>query len=166
MLILDTETTGLDSQAEIIEIAMINESGNVVFESLVKPTKPIPEDAIAIHGITNEQVQTAPLWIDIASTINAILTGKDVAIYNAAYDVRLIEQTCGLYHLAPPSYSAHCIMLSYAEYWGEISHRGSFKWQSLTKAAKQQRINISDLEPHRARSDCEITRRLMKKVGI
>ena len=78
MLILDTETTGLDSQAEIIEIAIINESGNVVFESLVKPTKPIPEDAIAIHGIANEQVHAAPLWIEIATAVNNILSGKDV----------------------------------------------------------------------------------------
>ncbi|MBM7074384.1 3'-5' exonuclease [Shewanella sp. 202IG2-18] len=165
MLILDTETTGLDSQAEIIEIAIINESGNVVFESLVKPTKPIPEDAIAIHGIANEQVHAAPLWFEIATAVNNILSGKEVAIYNAAYDVRLIEQTCGLYHLTPPRYFAHCVMLPYAEYWGEISHRGSYKWQSLTNAARQQHIDISDLDPHRAKSDCEITRRIMNKMG-
>ncbi len=124
MLILDTETTGLDSQAEIIEIAIINESGSVEFETLVKPITPIPADAIAIHGITNEQVQTAPSWMEIAATVHTILAGKDVAIYNAAYDVRLIKQTCALYHISPPSYSAHCIMLSYAAFWGEISHRG------------------------------------------
>ncbi|HHQ4784521.1 TPA: hypothetical protein ACSPZU_004090, partial [Aeromonas veronii] len=42
--ILDTETTGLDDQAEIVEISIIDQLGKVVFDSLVKPQKPIPAE--------------------------------------------------------------------------------------------------------------------------
>lgn len=53
-IILDTETTGLDNTAEIVEISVINDQGEVLLDTLIKPTKPIPGDATAIHGITNE----------------------------------------------------------------------------------------------------------------
>lgn len=41
-LIIDTETTGLDNNAEVIEIAIINMHGDVLLNSLVKPTCSIP----------------------------------------------------------------------------------------------------------------------------
>lgn len=41
-LILDTETTGLGDDAEIVEIAIIDQDKNVLLNSLVKPSKPIP----------------------------------------------------------------------------------------------------------------------------
>jgi len=56
-LILDTETTGLDG--EICEIAVIDLTGNVLINTLVKPTTSIPEDVIGIHGISDETVREA-----------------------------------------------------------------------------------------------------------
>ena len=63
--ILDTETTGLYDDAEIVEISIIDENGGVLLDTLVKPLKPIPAEATAIHGITNEMVATAPTWVAI-----------------------------------------------------------------------------------------------------
>ena len=48
--ILDTETTGLYDDAEIVEISIIDENGGVLLDTLVKPLKPIPAEATAIHG--------------------------------------------------------------------------------------------------------------------
>jgi DNA polymerase III epsilon subunit-like protein len=58
-LILDTETTDLHA-AEIVEIAIIDRLGNVLFKSLIKPTFPISDEVIEIHGITNEAVKIRP----------------------------------------------------------------------------------------------------------
>ncbi|MCW3664158.1 3'-5' exonuclease, partial [Burkholderia cenocepacia] len=58
-ILLDTETTGLDESAEIVEIAVIDDAGNVLLNTLVKPKHPIPNSATAIHGITNAMVATA-----------------------------------------------------------------------------------------------------------
>ncbi|RPJ07014.1 MAG: 3'-5' exonuclease, partial [Deltaproteobacteria bacterium] len=52
----DTETTGLDDQAEIVEIAVLNSAGEPVFESLIRPQQPIPPRVITIHGITDTMV--------------------------------------------------------------------------------------------------------------
>ena len=48
--ILDTETTGLDNQAEIVEISIIAQQGQVVLDTLVKPLRPIPADATVSLG--------------------------------------------------------------------------------------------------------------------
>ena len=59
-LIVDTETTGLGDDAEIVEIAVVDSQGSIVFDSLVKPSRPIPREASDIHGITNAAVAGAP----------------------------------------------------------------------------------------------------------
>ncbi|HHJ4165905.1 TPA: exonuclease domain-containing protein, partial [Raoultella ornithinolytica] len=51
-LFIDTETTGLGEDAEIVEICIIDSHGSIMLNTLIKPTKPIPDEAIAIHGIT------------------------------------------------------------------------------------------------------------------
>ena len=68
--VLDTETTGL-KDAEICQIAIIDHTGEVLFNTLVKPVKPIPSDAVRVHGITNEQVQNAPSWAEVAPKVVA-----------------------------------------------------------------------------------------------
>ena len=55
-LFLDTETTGLDNRAEVVEIAIADSKGRPVFESLVKPTVAITPRLTDIHGISNAMV--------------------------------------------------------------------------------------------------------------
>jgi DNA polymerase III epsilon subunit-like protein len=62
---LDTETTGFGKRAEIVDIAVVDGGGQVLFESLVRPTRRIPAEVIAIHGITNADVKDAPEWGDL-----------------------------------------------------------------------------------------------------
>lgn len=115
-LILDTETTSLGSDAEIIEIALIGaETGDIYLDTLVKPLSPIPADAMAIHGITNEDVANSPAWSDVYSHFCELIKDRVIHIYNADYDVRLVSQTCALYDLKDPVIDANCVMLEYAE---------------------------------------------------
>lgn len=62
-VILDTETTGLTLRNQIIEINVIDLTGKILLNSLVKPTINIPAEAASIHGITNEMVHDAPSYI-------------------------------------------------------------------------------------------------------
>lgn len=56
-IIIDTETTGLGFDAEIVEFtAICADSGKVIVNELVKPTCSIPAEATAIHGITDVDV--------------------------------------------------------------------------------------------------------------
>ncbi len=89
---LDTETTGLNKSDEIIEISIIDDAGQVVFSSLVKPTQPIPADSTLIHGITDADVRAARTWPAVWPEVRGALFGRLVVIYNEAFDTRMISR--------------------------------------------------------------------------
>ena len=74
-LYLDTETTGLGQRDEIVEIAILDPLGKMVIDTLVRPSKPIPQDAVAIHGITNAMVSAAPTWNSIWPEVATVKNG-------------------------------------------------------------------------------------------
>ncbi len=166
-LVLDTETTGLDDKAEIIEIAVIDATGKVLLNTLVKPSKPVPAEATAIHGITDEMVKDAPTWPEVNPQLCSLISGKTIAIYNAEYDLRLLEQTDRIWKVTPKisvTPQIVCAMHEYAEFYGQKSDRGSYKWQKLTAAAEQQGVIIEGT-PHRALSDCLTTLGVIKAMA-
>ncbi|HIH8965823.1 3'-5' exonuclease [Serratia marcescens] len=166
-LVLDTETTGLDDKAEIIEIAVIDATGKVLLNTLVKPSKPIPAEATAIHGITDEMVKDAPTWPEVSPQLCSLISGKTIAIYNAEYDLRLLEQTDRIWKVTPKisvTPQIVCAMHEYAEFYGQKSDRGGYKWQKLTAAAEQQGVIIEGT-PHRALSDCLTTLGVIKAMA-
>lgn len=160
-LILDTETTGLGDDAEIIEISIIDCTGKIFLDTLVKPLKSIPAAATAIHGITNDMVADAPTWRDIHYQFVALSNDRTLLIYNASFDSRLIFQTAATNNCPVPEkkyiFDAECVMKTYAEYYGQWDQkRNKFKWQRLANAAEQQGVVI-DGTPHRALADCKTT---------
>ena len=93
-LFFDTETTGLDGSAEICDIAIIDAAGQVLLNTLVKPTCPIPPQASAVHGITDADVAEAPTITAIWPELAALLAGaRPLVAYNASFDRRMITQS-------------------------------------------------------------------------
>ena len=90
-LIGDAETTGLGDDAEIVEICLINVYGGIMLNTLIKPIRPIPAEAIAIHGITNEMVEYAPTWNDVHFALVELYVKYGFVFYNSNYDDRLIR---------------------------------------------------------------------------
>lgn len=167
-LILDTETTGLGSTAEICEISIIDGLGNVVFDSLIKPINYIPDEVIKIHGITNEMVADAPSFEDIYSQILLILfpfpSNKTVIIYNKMYDLKILKQVsvmCNMAHISHEPFEAIdnytlCAMRYYSEF------KNQAKWSKLTDACINMGIDISQFSAHRALGDCQMTLELIR----
>ena len=174
-LVLDTETTGLDDRAEIVELALIDTAGNPLLDTLIKPRSPIPESATDIHGITNTDVLHAPDWRDVQPLLLDLIAGRPVVIYNAVYDVRLIHQSARAACAPWPPISAnptddatithaHCAMLLYAEWWGVYDdYRQSWRWQKLQTAA--HRHGLPAPAAHRALSDCVTTLALLHHIA-
>lgn len=136
LLILDTETTGLHDTAEIVQIAIITASEQVLLDTLVRPTRPIPRDAERIHHISNSRVESAPTFADLMPRLRELLSGKDVVIYNAVYDTRLMEQSaaaCGLSYEVPIFSGEYaCAMEMYAQWVGDWSdYWGNYRYQRL-----------------------------------
>jgi DNA polymerase III epsilon subunit-like protein len=90
LVVFDVETTGLDSVNDrIVEVGLARfENGLLVkrWGSIVYPEMSIPDEASAIHGITNLDVATAPLFIETISRILSISQNAQPVAYNASFD--------------------------------------------------------------------------------
>lgn len=162
-LILDTETTGLGDDAEIVEISVIDAQGSVLLNSLVRPSKPIPQEATTIHGITDAMVASAPTWDQLHQQFTDVIsnTEQPLVIYNGAYDTRILNNTARIYGISPVSVLAHCAMHAYAEFYGQWdNYRDQYKWQKLTNAVKQCGYEVEGA--HRSLSDCQMTLQVLQ----
>ncbi len=79
-LVLDTETTGLDHNDEIIEIAVLDQHKNTIIDTRLKPTCQINSEAERVHGISIEDLQNAPTFPDIYEQLKQVLMDKTVVI--------------------------------------------------------------------------------------
>jgi len=93
-LILDTETTGLGTKDEVIQLGIVDLHGALLLDTLVRPTVPVGTEARAIHGITDELLTNAPDFSDLYGSIAHLLSNRPVLAYNAEFDRRLLAQTC------------------------------------------------------------------------
>ncbi|HFJ9318690.1 TPA: exonuclease domain-containing protein [Bacillus tropicus] len=150
-VILDTETTGLTLRDQIIEISVIDLAGKILLNSLVKPTIIIPAEATSIHGITNEMVHGAPSWTTIYKELLEVTVGKTILIYNAEFDLGMIENTCIANNVEFKDFKSTCVMKMYADY------ADSKKWISLSDATE---LTIK----HRAASDCFAVLELLQQL--
>ncbi|WP_020410991.1 3'-5' exonuclease [Hahella ganghwensis] len=163
VVVLDTETTGLDEHAEVIEVSVMDMTGNVLFDQLIRPLHSVPEDAIEIHGITNETLRDKPIFPELYHALMEVIKGKSVVAYNASYDHRLLKQTCDAYGLPMIEVDWQCAMMAYAEFRGELdTKRGGYRRQSLIKAANQMGIEITG--SHRSVADCFTTVEVIRAV--
>ena len=152
--ILDTETTGLDSTSEAIEIAIIKSDREAVFNSKIKPIKPVPPNATAIHGITNDDLAHAPAFKEIYLPIKQIIESKPLVIYNLYFDRKILRQQCRLNNLEPIKFDGDCAMIWYSQYYGD--------WHEYHQSYVWQRLPGGD---HSALGDCLATLALLKKMA-
>ncbi len=97
IIFFDLETTGINiAKDRIVEISILKVFPNGNKESktwLVNPEIEIPKEASDIHGITNEQVVTEPVFTELAPKINEIITGCDLAGFNSnRFDIPLLAE--------------------------------------------------------------------------
>lgn len=164
-LILDTETTGLEEDAELVQIALVDPAGRVVLDQLVRPAGPIPMATVMVHGITEADVADAPTFPQIYQDLARLLADRRVLAYNVAFDGRILDQTCrryGLPELQPAGWT--CIMELFAAWWGEWSgYHGSFRWQRLAAACSIVEVDMAGIGLHSAAGDALLTWRLVKR---
>lgn len=157
-LFLDTETTGLGSRAEIIDIAIVDRNGRVVLNSLVQPERGIPPEATAIHGLTMADVRHAPRWSEIVPHLARLVSGRLIVVYNADFDRRMIHQCCSRCGQDVPRAEWHCAMRAFAAFCEHPSHHGGYRWHALEAAAAHFGLPQGG---HRALGDAETCRRVV-----
>lgn len=177
VLILDTETTGVSNHSEVVDIALVDTCGGIVYESPVLPQGQIPRAASNVHGLSRKHLEEfgAKPWPDHHATVVAALRKASVLLaYNLRFDLRLIDQTVQRCNVLPdlassvsqPNLDARCVMLEYAA-WRKVPHewrKGHWRLHSL-QAAYGREVTGRIRQDHRALADCRMTLALMRAVA-
>jgi DNA polymerase III subunit epsilon len=161
---LDTETTGLDNKAEIIEVSIVDHDDQVLLEQLFKPLRSIPADSAKIHGITDQDVQDKPDWKSMWPEIYALLKDRIIGMYNAEFDLRMFDQTNRLHNIKAAPFKGFDVMKLYAQYNGDwVASRRSYRYIKLVDAGAACGIAIPN--SHRTTDDTRLTRALTHYIA-
>ncbi|MEO6149553.1 MAG: exonuclease domain-containing protein, partial [Mucilaginibacter sp.] len=149
---MDIETTGGHANANgITEIAIcLHDGSNVTkrFSTLVNPQRHIPIYIQALTGISNDMVQGAPLFKDVAHEIYQLLHDKIFVAHNVNFDFSFVR-----YHLAQSGYELQCNKLCTVRLGRKIIP--GYPSYSLGKLCS--RLGIANNSRHRAAGDAEAT---------
>lgn len=160
VVIVDTETTGLDVTAEVIEVAIIDLVGNTLLDTRIKPqAEHIPEEASRVNHIYDRDVADKPLLPAVWKQIEEALRGATIIAYNAAFDSRLLVQSAMRYELSPAVVTQapwECLMEAAAPVYGDGW------WLSLARLCNVLEV---DAGWHRALDDCRATLRCLDKLA-
>jgi len=165
VLYLDTETTGVRfGFDDVIDIGIVDGSGLIVMDQLIRPSVPIPADSEAVHGISNRTVANAPPLISLWGELSKLLTGKILISYNAAFDEQMLADAGSRRGLAPILPARwDCAMEAFAAYNGQQSHhRPGYRWINLGTAARKLGL---EAPKHRAVSDAMLCLELVQELS-
>lgn len=151
---LDVETTGLDpvSGDKICEIAVIKTIDCQLadeFVSIVNPGRNIPERAVSIHGITQDMVNEAPFFRDIAKGLLDFLKDTVIVAHNAKFDLEFLSSELKNLNLSLPENEVIDTLGIARRYY-------TFPSNNLGEIAKS--IGLPLDEQHRALADVTTTK--------
>lgn len=159
LVVLDTETTGLNPQEghRIIEIGCVELINRRLtgkrFHVYINPERIIDDGAIEVHGITNEFLEDKPVFANVVKDFIAFIQGAELVIHNAPFDVGFINYEFSRLNDVTGTvtdYSKVFDTLTYAR----KKHPG--QRNSLDALCKRYSIDNSHRELHGALLDAEI----------
>ena len=97
LIFFDLETTGVNAAKDkIVEISYIKVYPNGKEESntiRINPGRHIPEEATAVHHITDDDVKNCPSFKDVAKELRRVFEGCDIAGFNSnRFDLPLLVE--------------------------------------------------------------------------
>lgn len=93
-IILDVETTGIDRKDEVVELAISDLSGNILFHSRIKPTVSMSSGATRLNGITDNMLKNEPSIIGVFTKIEPILKNADkIYCWSSDFVIHKLRQT-------------------------------------------------------------------------
>jgi DNA polymerase-3 subunit epsilon len=106
-IVLDTETTGLSAEGgdRIIEIGCVELFARKLTGNnrhfYLNPERDSHEDALKVHGISNEFLRDKPKFAAVADELMEYLAGAEIIIHNAPFDVGFLNKELELLGRAP-----------------------------------------------------------------
>ncbi len=106
-IVLDTETTGLDpaSGHRIVEIGCVELINHVPtganFHEYINPERDMPQEAFAVHGLSEEFLADKPRFAEIAGDFLSFIGDAQLVIHNAGFDMKFINAELVLANMEP-----------------------------------------------------------------
>ena len=155
---LDTETTGLSYKEghKIVEVACIETkdliSTGKVFHKLINPKRKVSQEAINVHGFTEDFLKDKQTFNEIADEFLEFIKGKKIIIHNAPFDIGFLNNE--LKYLKKNLIDNNSVIDSL-----EVA-RNKFPGtsNSLDALCKKFSIDLSKRTKHNALLDCELLR--------
>lgn len=113
-VVLDTETTGLEVSTghRVIEIGCVELTNrrrtNRTFHRYIQPDRDIDSGAEEVHGISRQHLADAPRFAEIADEFIEFVSGAELIIHNADFDVGFLNNEFRLAGLQRPGIADHC----------------------------------------------------------
>ena len=153
---LDTETTGLDESAEIIEIGMVKViDGQIAdrYSQLIKPYNPIPETITQLTSIDDAMVADQPHWEGVEQAVLDFIGDYTLVAHNVSFDRGMLENHLG--RMLPNQWvDTHDMAKIF------VPTLTSYKLISIAGA-----LGISGDGFHRALQDADITAQVLLKLS-
>lgn len=162
-LFIDTETTGLNYNDQVIELAVVDSRGQILLETRLRPSVPVGLGAQDIHGISAANLANAPTWTEISPRLRQLLEGRQVVAFNHDFDSRLLQQTA---HAFADNYwslqvKEHCAMALAAQAFGSTN-----RYRSISLSAAVTKAGITwQGEAHSAAGDALTTLAVVKAIA-
>ena len=157
-IVLDTETTGLDPKQghRVIELAAIELVNRKVsekrFHRYLNPQREIDAGAAEVHGLTLERLQNEPLFAEIAPALLEFISGAQLIIHNAPFDVGFLNKELELAGM--PALVQYCPDVLDTLKLAKELHPG--KKNNLNALCDRYQINNSHRTLHGALLDTEL----------
>ncbi len=154
-VVMDIETTGLGINAEIVEAAVVDNRGDTLLETLVRPRTPPEPGASRVHGLNAAALRNEPRFEQIYEVLARLLIGRTVIAYNATFDQQVLTHTCGEAGLPQIDCTWECAMLRYERWRGFRA--------SLATACEIE--SIASAPRHRALPDAQLVWNLIRRMA-
>lgn len=157
-IVLDTETTGLEPRAghRVIEIGAVEIENRRLtgrhYHQYINPEREIDEGAQEVHGISLESLQDKPLFANIIDEFVDFVSGAELVIHNAAFDVGFLDHEFSLAGRELRIASICSVVDSLAV--ARAKHPG--QKNNLDALCKRYEVDNSQRELHGALLDAEI----------
>lgn len=122
---LEIDTTGLGEDAQIIRVLLVDRQTQVLFDTFIKPSRPLSPQITHLTGIQPEDVQTAPTVREAWPSMLKAFQGYYLLSYNLDFDQRQLTRAAereakqGQSFLQPPVLIAECLMQRWMTYQHE-----------------------------------------------
>lgn len=158
-IVLDTETTGLEPELghRVIEIGCVElvnrRATGRTFHKYINPEREIDEGALSVHGISRADLDGKPKFAEIAEELLLFISGAELVIHNAAFDVAFLDAELVRLQGQPRTVAALCRVLDTLAL-ARSMHPG--QRNNLDALCKRYSIDNSRRELHGALLDARI----------